>query len=95
MNKKYHLTPAQHKFIADNWQNMTHEQLAAKIKTSVSFMDNYCVTKGYLKQKKRKVIPVKKIINLGPTKKVIDRPKGEYSNVSREQHVSKWLNTQI
>jgi hypothetical protein len=93
--KKIFLTKVQKKYMDDNWQNYTYQEMADKLAISLSIISNYYTEKGYRKQSKPEPAPEppKKIIK--PIKKQEGRPRAEYSNISREQHVEKWLNASI
>jgi transposase len=88
-------TDEQKKFIKDKYEDLSHEQIAATLCLSVSSVSGYCFRNGYKKSGQNKVTPPpKKIIPYRP-EPAIKRPPATYSNVSRDQHIDRWLNVQI
>lgn len=88
-------TDEQKKFIRENYQELSHEQIAVILKISVTQISGYCFRHGFKKSGQNKVTPPpKKIIPVKPEPS-FKRPPAIYSNVSREQHIDRWLNTQI
>lgn len=94
--KAFAFTEDQKKFIKDNYHNHTHEQIAVKLGVSVMSIQGYCYRNGYKKYQLYKVsAPPKKRVIIVKTETYIKRPPAQYSNISREQHVEKWINTDI
>ena len=88
-------TDEQKKFIKENYLEMSHEQIAVKLCVSVTSIQGYCFRHGFKKSGQNKVTPPpKKIIPVKP-EPVFKRPPATYSNVSREQHVDKWINATV
>jgi hypothetical protein len=96
MRRKITLTPEQEQLIKNNWQKSTHEKMSKEVGVGVNWMSWYCNQKGYKKLKRvpGPKTPVKKNINQGPEKK-IKHPPADHTNISREQHVERWLNVAI
>ena len=98
MRKVKKLSDVEMKYIDLNWEDMAYEQIAVKLSIAVTLVQYYCQQNGYKKAKlKREAKPPKQKIyrNKGPETKPVSRPPATYSNVSREQHIEKWINTDV
>lgn len=93
------LTPDQEQYLRDNYEFKFLRVLAADLKVSMSSMQNLIDKYGLRKERKKgwsrcNGKPVeKKRENKSVIIKV--RSSAEHSNMSRDQHIDKWLNAQI
>jgi orotate phosphoribosyltransferase-like protein len=87
MKKKLTISDEHKEFIKENYLNKTHKQIADELKISVHTVRGYCFRKGYKKyrQEAKSTIPEGE-----PIKKVT-----QYSNISREEIINKYLNMNI
>jgi hypothetical protein len=91
------LSESQMKYIDENWETHTHEQLAIKITAGMNAVGYYCRQNNYRKTGAMRVAVKKKKYykNKGPEREPIKRPSPDHTNVSRDQHVDRWLNVAI
>jgi hypothetical protein len=91
------LSKEQMEFIDENWQTHTHEQLAINLSVSMNVIGYYCSQNSYRKTNAMRVAVKKKKYykNKGPESEPINRPPADHTNVSREQHIDRWLNMAI
>lgn len=97
--KNRKMTPERVKFIQDNYETSSLEAMASGLGISFSTVLRWCDDLG-LKTDERKKHPTTakveqaKKITL-PVQKQEGRPPAVYSNVSREQHIDKWLKATV
>jgi hypothetical protein len=91
------LSESQMKYIDENWQTKTQAQLAEKVIASMNCVAYYCKENGYRKTRIMRVAVQKKKYykNKGPERDPINRPPADHTNISREQHIDRWLNAAI
>lgn len=83
------LTADQKQYIRDNYLNMTRTQMSVNLGLSFKRVDTFCCAES-LKKTKYISKEIRKLYE--QPKSNIKRPPAVYSNMSREQHIDKWLN---
>lgn len=93
--KQVTLTKEQKKFVKDNYLTTSKEAMAVKLGVAVTTIQRYC--------NRNKLTDLKHIEPKAPPKQIISfaqpskppSPPAAYGNISREQHVDKWLQVPV
>ena len=92
------LTEEQKQYIRDNYMEVEYTVLAKEIGMNLNTLYWWCAQNGLRKRRKgrkRDEKAPKSIIRIGIPKTYTKRPPAIYDNPSREQHVSRILNTKL
>jgi hypothetical protein len=91
------LSNEQMRIIDENWQTHTQAQLAEIVIASMNSVAYYMKENGYRKTTDMRVAVRKEKYykNKGPEREPIVRPPADHTNISREQHIDRWLNVAI
>jgi predicted transcriptional regulator len=92
--KKTVLSKLQERYIDENWEQFTHEAIAATIKVAPSVVSYYCQQKGYRKMKKA-IQRIEEKVKEDQQKKRINRPPAIYSNRSHEEVLNYYENLEV
>lgn len=80
------LTDEEKDFIRENYQMMNRLEMSVQLGAPFKRVDEYCRTQKLIRRKyyvaREKTFP----------KSTIKRPPAVYSNISRDEHIDKWLN---
>lgn len=100
-------TPAQLKWLKDNYHNHTKREMMSHLKITEYMLNRIMADMGLIKPYKRKDRPVKeapkqveKVVYtprafFEPPKKVMVRPPAEYNNRSQQQVIDYYLNLNV
>jgi hypothetical protein len=88
------LTKKQETFIRNNYKTMSHFAISVAVDLTENQVAYFCRKNKLIKSKAERGPYRKNIIAPAPEKKTNHLP-ADHTNISREQHIERWLSVQI